>query len=97
MRGGVQDVAVKMLTHTGNDPRQRRAFEKVRASVSLLNRRRRLATSLVVPCFGLPLRWHKALQMHAYLVMTIHWSIGIVELVCPRKTGTEKLLASSLG
>jgi hypothetical protein len=30
VRGGVQDVAVKVLNHTENDPRQIAAFEKVR-------------------------------------------------------------------
>jgi len=29
VRGGVQDVAVKVLNHTENDPRQIAAFEKV--------------------------------------------------------------------
>ena len=30
VRSGVQDVAVKVLNHTENDPRQIAAFEKVR-------------------------------------------------------------------
>ena len=33
VRGGVQDVAVKVLNHTENDPRQIAAFEKVRRSL----------------------------------------------------------------
>ena len=35
VRGGVQDVAVKVLNHTENDPRQIAAFEKVRSLCGL--------------------------------------------------------------